>query len=140
MAVARYLIDKSAFGRLHLPAVTQALSGLFEHGSVAICGLSALELVYAARSTEEHAAIEVMIGGLFEWLPTEDRDYGRAREVSGGLAKLGHRRSVGIVDLVLAAVAERHGVTVLHYDADYDLIAEVTGQSCQWVVPKDSLP
>ena len=33
-------------------------------------------------------------------------------------------------------VRERHGVTVLHYDGDYDLIAELTGQVCAWVVPR----
>jgi predicted nucleic acid-binding protein len=43
-----------------------------------------------------------------------------------------------MADLLIAATAERHGVTVLHYDADYDLIAEVTGQLTQWVVPRGS--
>jgi predicted nucleic acid-binding protein len=37
--------------------------------------------------------------------------------------------------LVIVAVAERHGATVLHYDGDYDMIAEVTGQPTRWVVP-----
>lgn len=45
-----------------------------------------------------------------------------------------------IADLIIAAVAERHRVTVLHYDADYDLIAEITGQPTQWVVPRGSVP
>ena len=37
-------------------------------------------------------------------------------------------------------MAERHGVTLLHYRADYDLIAEVTGQPVEWVVPRGSVP
>ena len=27
------------------------------------------------------------------------------------------------------------GIPVLHYDGDFDLIADVTGQSAEWVVP-----
>jgi predicted nucleic acid-binding protein len=49
-------------------------------------------------------------------------------------------RAVGLPDLLIAAVAERERVTVLHYDADYDLIAQVTGQPTQWVVPRGAVP
>ena len=40
----------------------------------------------------------------------------------------------GIDDLIIAAAAEQAGLTVLHYDDDFDLIAEVTGQPMEWVV------
>jgi predicted nucleic acid-binding protein len=40
---------------------------------------------------------------------------------------------------LIAAAAEEHGLTLLHYDADFDLIAEVTGQTCQWIVTKGSI-
>ncbi len=43
-----------------------------------------------------------------------------------------------MADLVIAATAERHGATVLHYDGDYDMIAAVTGQSTRWVLPPGS--
>ena len=46
----------------------------------------------------------------------------------------------GIPDLLIAAVAERNALTVLHYDKDFDLIAKVTGQSMEWVVPAGSVP
>ena len=36
-------------------------------------------------------------------------------------------------DLVIAAQAELAGLTVLHYDADFDLIASVTGQPTLWI-------
>jgi predicted nucleic acid-binding protein len=52
--------------------------------------------------------------------------------------KLG-RRPVSPADLLIAAAAEAAGVAVLHYDADYDRIAEVTGQPTQWLAPKGSL-
>lgn len=47
----------------------------------------------------------------------------------------GNWRALSVADLVIAATAERHGVTVLHYDGDYDMIAAVTGQPTEWVVP-----
>jgi hypothetical protein len=37
------------------------------------------------------------------------------------------------VDLLVAATAEAHGLTLLHYDADFQTIAEVTGQPVRWV-------
>jgi hypothetical protein len=43
---------------------------------------------------------------------------------------------VSIPDLIVAATAERYSLTVLHYDADYDRLAAITGQSTEWVVPR----
>jgi predicted nucleic acid-binding protein len=42
-------------------------------------------------------------------------------------------------DLIIAATAEQHGATVLHYDADYERIAEITGQPTEWIVERGSL-
>lgn len=52
------------------------------------------------------------------------------------LTERGWHRAVPISDLVIAATAQRHGVDLLHYDSDYDLIAQVTGQPTSWVVPR----
>ena len=67
------------------------------------------------------------------------QDIRRALDTQAALAERGPHR-VGWPHLVTAAVAERHGVTLLHYRADYDLIAEVTGQPVEWVVPRGSVP
>jgi predicted nucleic acid-binding protein len=56
------------------------------------------------------------------------------------LSRRGLHRSVPIPDLVLGAVAERHGLTLLHYDQDFDSIAEVTGQPAHWIVPRGTVP
>ena len=60
------------------------------------------------------------------------------QQVLGELAKTGRHR-VPIPDLVIAAAAESADLTVLHYDRDFELIAEVTGQATDWVVPRGSL-
>ena len=59
----------------------------------------------------------------------------RALDVQGELAGLGLHRTVKIGDLIIAAAAERGGLVVLHYDRDFDRIADVTHQLMEWVVP-----
>lgn len=78
----------------------------------------------------DHDEIDTERDG-FNWLPTYDELWTRAHEVQGILADHGTHRSVPLPDLIIAAVAERHGATVLHYDADFDTIAEIT----EWPVP-----
>ena len=41
--------------------------------------------------------------------------------------------------LLVAAAAEIEQLTVLHYDSEYEHIATVTGQPCEWVVPRGSI-
>jgi predicted nucleic acid-binding protein len=63
----------------------------------------------------------------------------RAQSVHETLAERGQHRGAAIADLIIAAAAELAGLTVLHYDADFDLIATVTRQPVQWVVPAGSV-
>jgi predicted nucleic acid-binding protein len=56
------------------------------------------------------------------------------------LARKGQHRGVTIPDLLIAAAAEAAGLTVLHYDSDFDRIAEITGQPVEWIVPPGSVP
>ena len=62
----------------------------------------------------------------------------RAVDVQHRLAAAGRHR-LPLPDLLIAAVAELNDLAVMHYDADYDRIAEVTGQPCEWVIPRGSL-
>ncbi len=63
----------------------------------------------------------------------------RALAVHRMLAADSQHRNFRLPDLVIAATAEVHGATVLHYDADYDRIAAITGQPTEWVAPRGSL-
>jgi predicted nucleic acid-binding protein len=53
---------------------------------------------------------------------------------------VGRSIEIGFPDLLIAAVARREHVTLFHYDSDYELIAQVTGQSMAWVVPRGDVP
>ncbi|CAB4813710.1 MAG: PIN domain-containing protein [Actinobacteria bacterium] len=139
-AVARYLADKSALAHLHLGEVRSALAPLIEAGLVATCAVIEFEVLWSTRSPEEFATIrrDRTIG--YEWLAMEDSDWRRALEVQGLLWEDGRMRTVPLPDLLIAAVAERHRVTILHYDTGYDTISAITGQPTQWVVERGSIP
>ena len=137
MAVAHYLADTSAWVRLRRPAVAAVLAPLVEQGVVGTCGVVDLEMLYSVREGVEHAQVRKERRSL-PWLAMPDEVWDRATEVQGLLAARGQHRAASIPDLLIAATAERHSVTVLHYDADFDLIATVTGQPTEWVVPRGS--
>jgi predicted nucleic acid-binding protein len=73
--------------------------------------------------------------------PIGGAEWERALWVYGELAKQGgaHQRSVKHPDLLIAAAAEAAEITVLHYDEDYERIAEITGQPHRWLAAKGSL-
>lgn len=74
----------------------------------------------------------------FELVETAADHLRRARQVQRMLAAK-HQRGRKVPDLLIAAAAESRGLTVLHYDTDFDLIASVTGQRCEWIVPAGSV-
>jgi len=135
-AVASYLADTSALARLARPAVDAALSPLIEAGQVATCGMVELELLYSSRGPDDYARRRQQLRDGFESLSMPDEVWRRALQVQAELARTSAHRGAALPDLLIAATAERHGVPVLHYDHDYDLIASITGQSVRWVVPR----
>lgn len=64
----------------------------------------------------------------------------RARQVQRELAQRGQHRGPGVPDLLVAATAEVHGAVVVHYDHDFDIIAAVTDQPVEWIVPPGTVP
>ena len=98
-----------------------------------------LEILYSARSHGEYTLMSAQLDALRQ-LPCTQEAFLRALDVQSMLAArrpLHHR--VSVRDLIIAAVAELAGATVWHYDADYDRIAEVTGQPVEWVAHRGSL-
>ncbi|HEY4852345.1 MAG TPA: PIN domain nuclease [Streptosporangiaceae bacterium] len=139
-AVASHLADTSALARLRHPAVAAVLGPLIEAGLVATCGVIEFELGWATRSSAEFDELRADRDTGYEWLATLDEDWRRALDVQAALWRSGCIRAVGFPDLLIAAVAGREHVTVLHYDSDYDHIAAITGQPMQWVIPRGTIP
>ena len=118
--------------------VAARLEPLFVGGKVATCGIVDLELLYSARSADDYLAILADRRSLPS-AAVGDPSIERAIEVQAALAHEGQHRGVTIPDLLIAAAAEGAGLCVLHYDADFERIAEVTGQLVEWVVPPGSV-
>jgi predicted nucleic acid-binding protein len=135
VARTRYLADTSVFARLTRPSVTAALAPLAAGGQVALCSPVMFELGYSARNPNDYRAL---VDGLsaFPPVPVTDADHRRASEVQGALAVRSRHRAISLVDGLVAAVAESRDLIVLHYDSDFELVAEVTGQVQEWVVPR----
>jgi predicted nucleic acid-binding protein len=132
-----HLLDTSVLTRLREPMIRRAIESRTESAELARAGISDLELGYSARDVAEWdrlaRAIEV-----FELVETTAEHLRRARQVQRLLASK-HQRGRKVPDLLIAAAAESRNLTVLHYDADFDRIAAVTGQPCEWVVPAGSV-
>jgi predicted nucleic acid-binding protein len=135
MAVARFLADKSVWARLGHLSVREAFAPRVDRGLVGTCAVIDLEILYSARTGAEHSHFRTQRAA-FEYFPLTDEIAQRAVEVQGMLAERSQHRSVSLPDLLIAATAERYRLTVLHYDGDYDRVAELTGQAVEWIVPR----
>lgn len=124
-----WLIDKSALVRLGQSPDVDTWAGRIERGLVRIATVTLLEVGYSARSADDlraglrnpplsHMPVEYATPAI------EDR----AIELLTLLADRGHHRAPSVPDLLIAATAELAGLTVLHVDKDFELIAGLTGQ------------
>lgn len=138
MARTRYLADTSVFGRLSKPSVVAAFAPLAAAGLVGVCAPVAFELGYSARNPADYEALAERLSS-FTAVPTTDADHRRALEVQAALAARSEHRALSMVDALVAAAAEARELVVLHYDADFELVAQVTGQAHEWVVPRGSV-
>ena len=139
MTPARWLLDNSALSRLDRAEVEGVLTPRMDAGLVAVSIVTELEVGYSARSTGHYRDTRRLILDRLLPIHTPPRAEYRAREVQATLVERGQHRAVSIPDLLIAATAEIEGLAVLHYDADFDLIAEVTGQPSEWIVPRGTI-
>jgi predicted nucleic acid-binding protein len=138
------LLDNSAWARLELPALPDErraeVATMIEHGEIAVCSPFLLEAGWSARSAEHH---DQLLADLLHlprlWINAEVED--AALDAQRDLAHRGHHRSASPSDVLIAACAHVHGAGVLHYDRDYDVLAELTGLAfeSQWLASAGTL-
>ena len=124
-----WLIDKSALVRLAASPDAAEWAVRIERGLVRITTVTRLEAGYSARSGPElRAGLQQppLSSMPVEYLTPAIED--RAVEVLTLLADRGQHRAPSIPDLIIAATAELAGLTVLHVDKDFEVIAQITGQ------------
>ena len=139
MALARFLIDTSAAARMNHPVVADRLGPLIEAGLVATCATLDAEALYSARSPGEYEQVRADRRKAYEYLPIEDRHWQQAFDAHLGLSRTGRHRSVGMADLVGAVLAGEHQLTLIHYDADFDIAAEVIDFEHRWVTTRGAI-
>jgi predicted nucleic acid-binding protein len=137
------LIDSSAWTRLSLGVVEPQreveVSRMFEDGTLGVCTPFMLEVGFSARDTRHHAQNTERFSALPRF-PFDQTAEVRAVEAQAQLARAGHHR-LPVVDLMIAAIADRHGVGILHYDSDFDVIRERTDLRFEsvWLAERGSL-
>jgi predicted nucleic acid-binding protein len=137
--VPSFLADKSALTRRETrPEVREILEPLLLAGEIVTCGIVDLELLYSARDRSTYRATAEALRGMPR-AAVDNEVVERALEVQGMLAERSQHRAVPLPDLLVAACAESAGLAVLHYDADFERIAELTGQRVPWIVPRGSV-
>ena len=123
-----WLIDKSALVRLSASPDAAEWISRIERGLVRITTVTRLEIGYSARSAIDLRAgcVSPVSAMPVEYLTPAIED--RAVDVIAQFAGRGQHRAPSVPDLMIAAAAELAGLTVLHLDKDFELIADLTGQ------------
>jgi predicted nucleic acid-binding protein len=131
--VITHLVDTSVLTRGNIPAVLEALKRI----GTARCVMTDFEIGFSGSNAREWDALQ---GGLtiHPLVPIALPEFQRALTVQRLLADNG-LKGRKIPDLLIAAAAEHAGLTVLHYDKDFELISSVTGQPNEWVVERGSI-
>ena len=131
-----YLADTSAWhwsGR-----VADRWSDLLEENALALCTPVALELLFSARGASDYNDLHEDLRG-FPHLSIDARVEAAALRSQAALASAGQHRGPKPTDILIAALAEVHDVTLLHYDRHFDLIASATGQETEWLARRGTL-
>lgn len=135
-----FIVDTSAWARAARSPVRRRFGAALRSGQFATCAIVSLEFLHATRNGDEFDERMGLLAQL--------RDVPIGRSVTqaalGAYRELAHRhplfhRSVAIPDVLIAAAAADVGLGVLHYDADYDVLAEVLPFESRWLAPRGSL-
>ena len=135
------LADTSAWTNRHKDtAVSADFESRLVAGQIATCAIVKMELLWEARDGAGFRDRRIRLEALEE-LPIDAAVWKRALDVFELLASHAplHHRQVKLPDLLVAAAAELDGIAVCHYDRDFDVIAEVTGQTVRAIAALGSL-
>jgi len=133
------LADKSAVSRAEHPSVRQEIVDAFNARQIVTCSIVTLELMYSARNVQELEDFDATQSMLRD-IPMTDSIHRAALTAIRELALRGAgRHRVPVVDVLIAAAAQEAGIGVLHYDHDFDRLAEVLHFSSVWLAPVGSL-
>jgi len=132
--LALYLADTSAWHRS-----SRAFDRWLElYNALALCTPVRLELLVSARGPVDYRTVSDNLLG-FRHFPVDERAERVATRTQAALAERSQHRGPTPIDLLIAAIAEVNGATLLHYDRHFETIARVTGQPMEWLARRGSL-
>lgn len=127
-----WLVHRSALAHMTASPDAEHWSRLIELGQVRITTTTLLEIGHSAQSQSEWSALVEDVPIIHMPVATlTPRTEARALEIQRRMSRRGRHRVPSVADLLVAAVAEADGLTVLHADADIEAIAKVTGQTVE---------
>ena len=134
-----YLADTSAWNRSNATeGIAERWAELVHAAQVAVCPPVLLELLYSARSPADYTALRDELAGLPN-LPLSEQAVERALDTQATLAVRSQHRGPTPTDLLVAAIAEVNGATLLHYDPHFDVVTAETGQPAEWLARRGTL-
>ncbi|PZF82846.1 PIN domain-containing protein [Jiangella anatolica] len=139
MALTGYLFDTSVIHRLAASLVADRVDALGVQRPLYRCAVTDLEVLRSSVSPADYEARRAALISAYSELPITPDVMARALDTQRRMAAVSRHRGLSLADLVVAACAAAHDAVVVHYDSDYDLIAEVTGQPVEWIVPAGSV-
>jgi hypothetical protein len=134
------VLDTSAWSRAHHPTVAKAWVRALRADRLRVSPTARLEILLSARSGEDFDGLAEKLSALRAAPLTA----ASARAAEDAMRTLAHRSAgaqrIPIVNYLIAAAAQQTGAAVLHYDCDYDTLAEIMTFDSIWLAPPGSLP
>lgn len=119
-----FLVDTSALVRIESDdALRLAWQEVIAEGDCYSCAPQRTEYLYSARSFADYEFRSNALIEVYPDAPVPKRVWHWVSSVQFQMAKRGEHRSAGVVDLLIAATAAHHGLTVVHDDRDFVAIA-----------------
>jgi predicted nucleic acid-binding protein len=135
-----FIADTSAWLHASYPSIRDQWTEALVQRQIATCPVVVLEVLYSTRDADEFDRWSAGLAELRD-VPITRSVTHAAKQAFRSLAHTGARqhRSVGVGDLLIAACAQDVGIGVLHYDHDFDRLAEVMAFESRWIAPRGSL-
>ncbi|AQT73775.1 MULTISPECIES: PIN domain nuclease [Streptomyces] len=123
-----FLIDTSALVRFYRRQAGSEWDQLVESGRVGLCEPVRQEFLRAVGGRPAYYEADGLLRAVFPYWTARDAVWTGTEALQRQLADAGAHQCASPVDLLVAVIAQQHGLTVLHQDADFETIAKVTGQ------------
>ncbi|HTA06505.1 MAG TPA: PIN domain-containing protein [Solirubrobacteraceae bacterium] len=134
------LVDTSAWARAHRPGIREPWIEVLRGDRLRLSPVVKMEILMSARNGSSFDSLAEHLSALrvAPLTPSVLRSAEDAMRALAGRSDGAQR--LPIVDYLVAAAAQETGAAVIHYDRDYDLLAEIMSFESIWLSPPGSLP